>query len=127
MTNASDTPDLDELARKYLDLWQEHLNALAENGETMDALARTVALMNSGAAAFTSTVAGKTSDDKTGRDDTSGTDGVKPETPGAAHEPANPDMAQCLERIAALEQRVAELESPKRKRTPRKRSPAAKS
>jgi hypothetical protein len=107
----SDTPDLDTLARNYLDLWQEHLNTISRDGETMDVLARTVALMNSGAAAFATAAKDYSPDEhSTGA---SGTSNGEPETSGLSPEPSDPDLAQCLERIAALEQRVADLERKK--------------
>lgn len=127
MEKTSDTPDLDQLARKYLDLWQEHLNALAEDGETMEIMARTMALMNSGAAVFASAAGDQAANEQSASDTPSGPASAKSETAGAAHEPASPDLARCLERIAALERRVAELEGAKRKKPRGKRATAAKS
>ncbi len=127
MEETSDTPDLDQLARKYLDLWQEHLNALAEDGETMEIMARTMALMNSGAAVFASVAGDQTANEQSAYDTPSGSASAKSETSSAAHEPAGPDLAQCVERIAALERRITELERTKRKKPRGKRTTAAKS
>lgn len=128
-----DTPDLDKMARNYLDLWQEHLTTISRDGETMDVLARTVALMNSGAAAFASAAEGYTPDGRTPGDEKpadtkSASNGVtKPETTGPAHEPASPDLTQCLERIAILEKRVADLEEARRKKPSPRRKTTRKS
>lgn len=118
-----DTPDLDEMARNYLDLWQEHLKTISQDGETMDVLARTVALMNSGAAAFTAGAKGYAPNNETTGADTQADNITRPKTAGASPEPAGPELAQCLERIAILEKRVADLE----KFQPRKSKPKSRS
>lgn len=46
----SDPPDLDDLARCYLDLWQDQLSALADDDEVAEVMARTLELMTPGAA-----------------------------------------------------------------------------
>lgn len=48
----SDAPDLEALARRYLDLWQDQMAAMAADPAMMEALSRTFALMTQGAAAF---------------------------------------------------------------------------
>jgi len=122
----ADTADLDELARKYLDLWQEHLNAIAADGETMDVLARTVALMNSGAAAFATAANGISEDDNSssGSGSTAAASTDRPKTADVTSGNANPDMDECLKRLAVLEQRVADLEDVKTEK-PKKQKPVA--
>ena len=49
MTDKPPPPDLQDLARRYLDLWQDHLKAVATDRDASETLARTMALMSSGA------------------------------------------------------------------------------
>ena len=107
------TDDLSVLARQYMDLWQAHLEALANDKETSEIMAKTMALMSSGAQAFAA--AGRT--DGGGNDDEFGQHGAQH---GAAHGAApvaaadgdpGVERAQLLERLAAVEGRVAELET----------------
>ncbi|MBB4265052.1 hypothetical protein [Roseospira visakhapatnamensis] len=46
----SDPPDLATLARRYMDLWQEHLGSMARDPAVSDALARAFSLMTQGLA-----------------------------------------------------------------------------
>ena len=48
----SDPPELDDLARRYLDLWQDQLAGLAADDEVAEVMARTLELMTTGAAAL---------------------------------------------------------------------------
>lgn len=123
----SDPPDLDALARRYLDLWQEQLADLAADRQVADIMARTIELMNSGVAAFAAMAGG--GEPTTGRDPNDGDeDPEHRKTPqrrsGAATEttrgtaavaparrPADDGMAELARRVAALEQRVAALEA----------------
>jgi len=133
----SENPDLDELARKYLDLWQQHMSALAKDGETAEVLANTIAMMNTGAASFADTMAGamkaaaeQAADPQTrsptGTEKGSETGNGSPEdgTRGSAgnglvdgasaaslaHGDPGADVDGLLERIAVLEERVSRLE-----------------
>lgn len=47
-----DAPDLEVLARRYLDLWQDQMAAMAGDPAVVEAMSRTFALMTQGAAAF---------------------------------------------------------------------------
>lgn len=42
----ADTPDLDDLAKRYLDLWQEQLRAMASDPETVASVSRLFAAMS---------------------------------------------------------------------------------
>jgi hypothetical protein len=112
MTEESSPPDLQELARRYLDLWQDHLNAVARDADTSETLARTMALMNSGAQAFaeaantsTNTADAKATDDEP----PTANDGAVP----VAVAPGNPDprLDEFNGRLAAVEKRIADIES----------------
>ena len=98
---ASESDDLGDLARQYMDLWQAHLNAVANDKETAEVMARTMALMSSGAQTFAA-AGGSTAHDLAA-------DG--PSAAAAADGDSGLERAQLLERLAALEGRVAELEA----------------
>ena len=95
-----DNLDVNDLAKRYMDLWQEHLNAVAGDKNTAEVMARTMAVMSSGAQAF---AAGAGHDFS----------GNPPRPEAAAASDGHPvaERAQLLGRLAALEGRVAQLES----------------
>jgi hypothetical protein len=101
-------PDLDQLARRYLDLWQQHLGDLAADGEVADSLAKTIELMSGSAAAFAKMAQqgalqpGENNDGE----QPSGTTSTGP-APGHSDD----DLDKLTDRIEELERRIAELES----------------
>ena len=138
LTGMSDAPDLEALARRYLDLWQDQMSAMASDPAMVEALSRTFTLMTQGAAAFASGTAeaaraaataaaspapsagGDTAHGRqtAARPDaaaspTDGDDWPPPGTTAAAAASGDPgvDVPDLLRRLAALEQRVADLES----------------
>ena len=136
-------PDLDKLAQQYLDLWQTQLAGMAADREVADLMARTLELMNAGAAGFanaaqqamTQTGMATTKDsgspddgrpDATGSSSTataSGGAGAGPAPAAAPSGAANHDLDDLAGRVAALEKRMAELEAGtggSRKRAPAK-------
>jgi len=133
----SDNPDLDDLARKYLDLWQQHMGTLAKDGETAEVLANTIAMMNTGAASFADAMAGavrtaaeQTADSSpyppngTGKESGAGNGSPEDGAGGTAenglvdgasatsptHDDPSPDVDDLLKRVVALEERVSQLE-----------------
>ena len=52
----TDAPDLEQLARRYLDLWQDQMAALVNDPTTAEAMGRTYTLMTRGVAAFADAV-----------------------------------------------------------------------
>ena len=151
-------PELDELARLYLDLWQDQWTALANDPMVAEAMARGFQMMGPGAAAFANFAnllgqanlyaAGRTdmgqNPDPTAaagqypgaglgpmpfagvtppfaRNDNKNNDQANHSTtntatPGTASAGAAPagghgDMAQLFDRLAAMEQRLADLAS----------------
>ena len=48
----SEPPDLDALAKQYLDLWQQQLGGISKDQQTAEIMAQTMELMNAGASAF---------------------------------------------------------------------------
>lgn len=127
----SDPPDLHGLAQRYLDLWQEQLAGLAEDREVAELMARTIELMNTGAAAFASMAQSATAPPEGAakggetpkRDGTdtkqkpdagpSGAAGRAPgaQAPAAARGAADDDLDECARRLGVLEKRVAALEA----------------
>lgn len=162
-TNHSDNakaraPAFDELARQYLDLWQDQWTALANDPVVAEAMARGFQMMGPGAAAFANfaNLLGHSNLYAAGGDagatmaqaaeamasgsypggpfaptaprpakndnNNSGHEQAKPATAsnstkagaattGAASAGGNGDMAQLLDRLAAMEQRLADLAS----------------
>ena len=107
-----DTPDLHKLARRYLDLWQQHLTHAAKDPELATAMTKfwealpfagTTGNLNWPTGGANT---GKSKDDK-GHTETS---------TGSSPNPASPDSSsnaidELLGRMAALEKRLDALES----------------
>jgi uncharacterized protein YhaN len=138
----SERADLDELARRYLDLWQDQMTALAgdrEFAETMQQLMTTMGLAATAAPEFwrawPATMAGLqaaeqtqgTSDDQSreagpgapARSAPGSAAGTATGTaaPAAASDGGESGLDQLARRLAALEERIAALEAagPKRR------------
>lgn len=111
----TDAPDLEELARRYLDLWQDQTAAVMNDPTLAEAMGRAYALMTSGGAGLFGAVprdgfakgAGHSSNDS------ANTAAVPSGTPAAAASPADPglDPAHLARRVAALEERLRRLEA----------------
>ncbi len=99
----SDPPDLDDLARRYLDLWQDQLAGLADDDEVAEVMARTLELMTTGAAALAQN-ARALDEDRAHPED--GTQAAPPARGGA-----DPDLAELAGRVGSLEERIAALEA----------------
>ena len=130
-------PDLDALARQYLDLWQDQLAGMAQDPEVTEMMARTVELMNTNMAAFTlfaqsalGTATGRPDSTKGNGHDTPASQRrtpaatAGPKAAAAASGDPNLDVDELLRRIAALEKRLAALEAgPAKKRGGPRKSP----
>ena len=128
--------DLDELARRYLDLWQDQMTALAgdkEFAETVQRLMTTMGLAATAAPEFwrawPATMAGLQATEQTqGASDvqsretgprapTRSAEGsaagtaARTAAPVAASDGGEPGLDQLARRLAALEQRIAALEA----------------
>ncbi len=99
----SDPPELDDLARRYLDLWQDQLAGLADDDEVAKVMARTLELMTTGATALAYTPRAD-ADDRAKPED--GTQAAPPARGGA-----DPDLAELAGRVGALEKRITALEA----------------
>ena len=112
----ADPPDPQELASRYLDLWQQHLTQAATDPDIAAAMERfwqnlsgAVVPGISGWPTIT-TNAGESNDEPKGSEATSSF------TSGATPNPASPsvgshDLGQLLDRMALLEKRLDALES----------------
>ena len=104
MKDTPPPPDMQDLARSYLKLWQDHLKAVAHDADISETLARTTALLSSGAEAFVE-ASSKAAGNEPG--------GASEADRAAAAAPGGGDS--CLDefngRIAAIEERISQLES----------------
>ena len=95
-----DAGDFDKLARRYLDLWQSQLAGLASDQALTEQIARLFAAANSQIASALQVAQGAQHAATTG-------------TPSAAPSSGNgvDDVGELRKRLAALEARIAELET----------------
>ncbi|WP_141400565.1 hypothetical protein [Magnetospirillum sp. 15-1] len=108
-------PDFKALARRYLDLWQEQVAAVAADPALAEAVARGVAMMTQSAAAVAQatglkvnqTDGGPKADERT--EQPNAKNGAAP--PGPAPHDSRLDPDELAHRVAALEGRVARLEA----------------
>ena len=94
----SQPPDIEALARRYLDLWQDQASALAGDAELARQLGRWLTLMQSGMAHAFQAAAPTTS-------------APGPQTPAAASDGGQPRLDELAGRLALLEERIARLEA----------------
>jgi hypothetical protein len=120
----SEQADLDELARRYLDLWQDQMTALAGDREFAEALQQLMTMMSApgGAAgdagpefwrAWPAMMTGQQPGQQTEAFADDGTGGRAPGAPAAATAPDDGgiDLDHFTRRLAALEGRIAALEA----------------
>ncbi len=113
----SEPPDLDALAKRYLDLWQDQLGGISKDQQTAEIMAQTIELMNAGATAFASMAAAQDNLNKGNADaDTAppaGNPNPAPGTDAAAAPPgaSDSDMDELARRLDRLEKRLDTLEA----------------
>jgi len=127
----AEPPDLQNLAKQYLDLWQDQLGGVSKDPQTAEIMAQTMELMNAGAQAF-ATMAAAQSSGNTSDNDQGDSDGnpPPPDSFGAGARPAgapsgaaDPDLAKLARRLERIEERLTALEagSKKSRRKPTKK------
>ena len=121
-------PDLDALAKQYLDLWQQQLGGVAKDQQTADIMAQTIELMKTSAAAFAAMAPrSDTRTDTQNHTQTQGNADANDPSPTSAGGPApgvaDPDLAELSGRLEQLEKRLDTLEAGTKKS---RRKPASK-
>ena len=116
----ADTPDYDALAKRYLDLWQSQLSALSSDRQLTETMARLLATTNASMAAAFETARRAHAEVRNaagGTTSSSGGSAAAAGAPAAAAASADgaADLGQLRARIDALEQRVTQLESRRRR------------
>ena len=114
----SDTPDLENLARRFLDLWQDQLAAMASDPEAAESLNRLMALAGPARATFATAYGqnrpgGPPAHDGRAQTDSAPETAPAPGTEAAAPAPGDGDgnVDEFLRRLGDVEKRLAELES----------------
>ena len=117
----ADQTDLEKLAKGYMDLWQEHLKGATQDKNATEIMVKTIAMINTGVATFanamnSATKSAEASDGSQKENDATSSSPKAPRAFGGAApvtvslEQSIHIMAQLLERITSLEERVAQLE-----------------
>ena len=126
----SEEADLRDLARRYLDLWQDQMSVLAADEDFAEALNRfleAMGLTGAKAADFLTLAGGRERGGEDGGQASGGRHGQMRREAGtapiaAASDHGGPDLAELESRIAALDSRLAALEErPGAKRSGAKR------
>ncbi len=126
----SEPTDLDALAKRYLDLWQDQLGGIAKDEKAAEIMAQTIELMNAGAATFAAmeTAArgqenGEDHDNATGNRPSNPQPAARsrgrpqggPPAAAAAHGSSEPNLAEFARRLERLEERLTTLEAGSKK------------
>jgi hypothetical protein len=115
----AEPPDIDELARRYLDLWQDQWSAMMTDPNTAEAMTRFFELMREqmpGAASPFGAFAPGAKKEREDDDPGASAAGQRPGPAGAAPPGAAPDggaerVDELNRRLAAVEERLARLEA----------------
>lgn len=112
----TDAPDLDKLARRYMDLWQDQMAAMVNDPKLAESMAQAYRLTVQGAAAIAQATGIKARSGETHapNQDTASTQPAAPAgSAPSAVSPAVPgdDALVLARRVAELEERVARLEA----------------
>ncbi len=122
----SEPTDLDALAKRYLDLWQDQLGGIAKDEKAAEIMAQTIELMNAGAATFAAMATaargqenGEDHDNATGNRPGSQRPAARsrsgPPSAAVAHGGSEPDLAEFARRLERFEERLTALEAGSKK------------
>ncbi len=106
MKDTPPPPDMQDLARSYLELWQDHLKAVAHDADISETLTRTTALMSSVAEAFV-----EASSKAAGNEPGGASEADRAAAASAALGGGDSCFDEFNGRIAAIEERISQLES----------------
>ena len=128
----AEPPDIDQLAKQYLDLWQDHLKTMAADPQVAETMSQVTQMMTGSATAFAA-MAGQAMKTQTANKDTDShphdqrtdddhdaaaqdarttrTHGPGAAADAAAHGGADIDMAKLARRLDGIERRLAALEA----------------
>jgi hypothetical protein len=123
----ADQPDLDQLAKQYLDLWQDHMQSMAADPQVTETMSQMTQMMTGSATAFAALAQqalnagkhpGQTRETQTHDQADDGRGAAAPASggagtpaPGAAHGGTDLDMAELARRLDGIERRLAALEA----------------
>jgi uncharacterized small protein (DUF1192 family) len=106
----AEPPDLDTLARRYIDLWQEQVAAMAADPEMSELMGRLIQAMTGGPGAMMPwAFSAKQESDGKRQPNPPAAAGAAPAR--AASDDGDHDVAELRERLAALEAQLARLEA----------------
>ncbi len=125
----SETADLDQLAERFVDLWQDQMGAMAGDPELARLMRRMLGLWGLGGGSFAAAPFAVAPDAgaPAGRSHETGRNGNAAQAPGAeAARPAPGDagavLVELVRRLGALEERLARLEAGGKGSRPRPRA-----
>ena len=106
-------PDMDQLARRYLDLWQGQVAALSNDPAFADAMVKAYSLMTQGTEAVAKAAGMAMAQKKTEAQDFNADSKAPPRPPSPAAPTVEPslDVVHLARRVAELEDRVVHLEA----------------
>ena len=114
----SDTPDLESLARHFLDLWQDQLVAMASDPESAESLSRFMAIAGPAGVAMATARGQNKPGEPPAHDGRATTDSVLEATPAPRTASASPalgdgdgNMGELFRRLGDVEKQLAKLES----------------
>ena len=121
----ADEPDLDQLAKQYLDLWQDHMQGMATDPQVAETMSQMTQMMTGSATAFAALAqqamnAGKQPPKEADSDDQQDDGNAAPgpaangsgaPAPDPAHGGADVDLAELARRLDGIERRLADLEA----------------
>jgi hypothetical protein len=107
----TDAPDLEQLARRYMDLWQDQMAAMVNDPKLADSMAQAYRLVTTSAAAITQATGIKTRSGEAHESDKDNAPSTGTAPPAVPSGVPGDDASVLARRVAELEERVARLEA----------------